>query len=196
MRKAVRFLALTAGLVVFATACGDDTPTGTNSGDPLTTQEALDVYVQLNAAIGQALGGVTAPAATPGASQDPIPTVSANCPYGGSVSVSGDYDIGDFNTNTGEGTISFSLTESISSCGVMSGDIEFTVNGDPNITVGGDITIAQVNQTFDISGTYTMNGGFRYTSDDGRSGSCAMNVSVNYETFSVSGSICGNSLGN
>jgi hypothetical protein len=195
MRKAVRLFALTAGLAFVATACGDDDPTGTgtNSGDPLTTQEALDVYAQLNLAVSQALGGaVPGPAATPGAAMDPIPTVSADCPYGGSVTVSGDVDASDFGQNGG--SLSFTFTESISGCKVMSGGNTFTVDGDPNISISGDIDVTLSNQNYSLSGTYDLDGGFSYTSDDGRSGSCAMDVSVDYGTFSVSGSICGQSI--
>jgi len=193
MRKAARFFALAAGLALFVTACGSDGPTGTNSGDPLTTQEALDVYAQLNLAVSQALGGaVPGPAASPGEAMDPIPNVSADCPYGGSVSVSGDVDAGNFGQNGG--SISFTFTENISGCKVMSGGYTFTVNGDPNIAINGDIDVSIDGQAYDISGTYDLDGGFSYTSDDGRSGSCAMDVSVNYGTFSVSGSICGQSL--
>jgi hypothetical protein len=194
MRKAARFFALTAGLAVFVTACGgDDVPTGTNSGDPLTTQEALDVYAQLNAAVSTALGGaVPGPAASPGAAMDPITPVSADCPYGGSVRVTGDVDASSFGQSGGN--ISFTLIENINGCGVMSGGYEFTVDGDPSIAISGDIDVSIDGQNFDISGTYDLDGGFSYTSDDGRSGSCAMNVSVNYGTFAVSGSICGQSL--
>ena len=194
MRKVARLFALTAGVAVFATACGSDNGTGTNSGDALTTQEALDVYAQLNAAIGTALGGaVPGPAASPGASMDPIPTVSADCPYGGSVSVSGDVDASNFGENGGN--ISFTFTENINGCGVMSGGNTFTVDGDPNISISGDIDVSISGMSYNLSGTYDLSGGFSYTSDDGRSGSCAMDVSVDYGTFSVSGSVCGQSLG-
>ena len=191
MRKAARLFTLAASMALLATACGSDAPTGTNSGDLLTAQEALDVFGQLNAVVGQALGGVaTGPVASPGASQDPIPTVSAECPYGGSVSISGDVDVSNLNQQTGTGSISFDLTESISSCGIMSGGYEFTVSGDPSIVIEGDIDIG----TTSISGTYKMMGGFSYTSDDGRAGSCAMDVSANFTEMSVSGSVCGQSI--
>jgi hypothetical protein len=193
MRKAAKLFALGAGLALFVTACGDDGPTGTNSGDPLTAQEALDVYAQLNTAIATALGGaVPGPAASPGAAMDPIPTVSADCPYGGSVTVSGDVNADNFGENGG--SIDFSLTEEINGCGVLSGGTTFTVDGDPYIAMSGDINVTIDGMSYDISGTYDLDGGFSYTADDGRSGSCAMDVSVNYGTLSVSGSVCGQSV--
>jgi hypothetical protein len=190
MRKVARLFALVAGLALFAAACGSDNGTGTNSGDPLTAQEALDVFTQLNLAISQALGGITAPPASPGAAMEPIPEVSANCPGGGSVTVSGDVT-SNIDQQTLEGNITFDFTESISNCVVTSAGKSFTVNGDPNISIAGDFDISQ--NPVSITGTYDLSGGFRYEGD-GRTGSCAMNVSVNFSNLSVSGSVCGNSI--
>jgi len=188
MKRSTRLLAAAASVTIAVSACGGDS-TGTNAGDPLSVQEALDVYAALNQALAQAFGGVAGPAASPGATMDAIPAVTANCPAGGNVRVSGSYD-SNINSQTGMGDFSFTFKEEINDCKVTSGGNEFTVNGDPDISITGDLTIGE---NFSFTGTYAMTGGFGYTGD-GRSGSCAMDVSVDYGDFSVSGSICGQNI--
>ena len=181
MKKASRIIAGFAALGFAVSACGDDegsTGTSMNSGDPLTTAEALAVYGELQAALNDALAPPIASAAA-----EPIPTTTANCDLGGSISLSGDV------SQSGD-NITFTLNEDINGCVISSGGVTFTVNGAPRIVMSGDISFSGTT----LSGTFDMTGGFDYTSDDGRAGGCAMDVTVDYGTFAVSGTICGNSI--
>jgi len=181
MKKASRLVAGFAALGVAFTACGDDGgATGTNEGSSLDTQESLAVLGALQTAFSQAL----APPAMAPAAAVPIPTTTYDCPNGGTIGLSGDV------STSGQNNFSFDITETVSSCVVTANGIQFTVGGSPNIRLQGDLTIDGVS----ISGAYSMTGGFSYTSDDDRSGRCAVNISVNISNQSVSGNICGNSL--
>ncbi|MDH3290663.1 MAG: hypothetical protein OEO20_00485 [Gemmatimonadota bacterium] len=186
MRRITRLTGTVGALALVLAGCGSDV--GTNSGDPLTQAEAAEIFAQLQTAVADALGSPSAPATVspPEVMAVPIPTSSATCPAGGSVSVSGSAD----ETATG---ISFSLTETVSNCGIVYNTITFTVDGDPHIKISGDITIGGDMQ---VSGTYDMQGGFLYSADDGRAGSCAVDASVNFTTFNIGGSLCGHSLTN
>jgi hypothetical protein len=66
------------------------------------------------------------------------------------------------------------------------------VNGAPNLLISGDVTI---DENFLISGTYTMDGAFRFTSSDGRSGTCDVDVQIALENRTTSGTVCGENVG-
>ncbi len=183
MKKVSGLVAGLAALGLAVTACGDDEgATGTNSGTALNTQESIAVLEALQTAFGQAL----APPAIASAAAEPIPATTYTCPGGGTIALSGDV------STSGENNFSFDITETINSCVVTANSIQFTVSGSPNIRFQGDLTIDP--STLAITGTYSMTGGFSYTSDDDRAGGCAIDISVNFSNQSLSGSICGNSL--
>ncbi len=185
MRPTTRLLTLFAGLTFAAAACGDD-PTGV-TGDPLTQQEAFAIFAELQAAVSDALGGVN-PA--PALVATPIPEVTGNCLGGGTVTISGEAD-DNIDPQTGLGTVSFTLVESIDDCVVNTTGSQFTVNGAPNIIIAGQLTIEQ---DFALSGVYEMDGGFRYTSDDDRAGTCNVDVSIDFSNLTVSGRVCGQNV--
>jgi hypothetical protein len=190
MRKTTRFCTVLAGLTLVFAACGEDT-TGVNSGDLLEADEAFAVFSELQTAVAAALGGVTAPPAVlpAGIMAVPIPESTGNCPAGGTVTVSGNAD--DNLDQNGLGTITFTLREEINDCGVVHNAVTFTMNGAPRITIDGEVTIGP---EFAISGSYNMGGGFSYTSSDGRSGSCALNVGIDFTNLTVTGTVCGQSV--
>ena len=180
MKKASRIIAGFAALGFAVSACGDDEggSTGTNSGDQLSATEGLAIFTALQTALA---GGLATPMATAAIPVDG----SANCPGGGSISLSGDVD-------ADGSSITFDITETISGCIVSSGGVNFTINGDPNIRIQGDLDVNTT--TFATTGTFAMSGGFTYTSDDSRSGSCSISINFDYGDLSVSGSICGTSI--
>jgi hypothetical protein len=186
MRQITRLAGTFGALALVLAGCGSDI--GTNSGDLLTQEESAEIFAQLQTAVANALGSPSAPATVspPEVLAVPIPTSSGSCPAGGTVTVSGSAD----ETATG---IKFSLTEEVSNCGIVYNTITFTVDGDPNIKISGDITIGG---DMEVSGTYDMKGGFLYSADDGRAGSCAVDASIDFTTFDIGGSICGHSLTN
>lgn len=185
MRLTRRLSAVLAALLVTATACGEDA-TGI-TGDPLTQQEAFAIFAELQSAVADALGGV-APA--PALVATPIPEVTGECLGGGTVTVAGDVD-DNIDPQTGLGTISFSLVESVDDCVVQTTGSTFTVNGAPNLLISGDLTVGE---DFAITGTYDMDGGFRYSSDDGRAGTCDVDVSLDFSDYNLSGRVCGQSV--
>ena len=190
MKQATRLLAALVAVGLTVTACGDDGGgTGTTSGDPLTTSE-VDAILSELFDIGFDVGGQSAAAS---ASATPIPfdesiSESAACPGGGSVSLSGNIS-GSVDDVTFVGNLDMTLTEDISGCVITSGTKKFTVNGDPNITITASMTFTQTS----LTGTFTMKGGFKYTSNDGRSGSCGIDMSVNLATLDATGNVCGQS---
>jgi len=190
MQNAPRCLALSATLMFAIAACSGDS-VGVTSGDPLDQQEVLAIFTELNEAVSNAMGGAPSPPASPGAVMDPLPTVTGDCSAGGTVTVSGSAD-GNINQSTMTGTITFDLTESINDCALVHDATAFTLNGNPNIKINGDLDIGE---NFSITGTYEMKGGFLYDADDGRSGTCGIDVSVNFTSLSVGGSICGQNVG-
>jgi len=114
-------------------------------------------------------------------------TYSGACPGGGTIGVSGDFDF--TLDNSGDGTDSSTLTITPSNCSVSN----LTINGDPNITVAMQMSIANDAPVYPI--TVTESGGISYGPNP--SGSCSMNatLTINSETScTISGNICGQSL--
>jgi hypothetical protein len=185
MRPITRLLIAIAGLTLTTVACGDD-PAGV-TGDPLTQQEAFAIFAELQTAVADALGGVD-PA--PALVATPIPEVTGTCLGGGTVTVSGEAD-DNIDPQTGLGTVSFTLVESIDDCVVNTTGSQFTVNGAPNIIISGELTVGE---DFALSGIYDMDGGFRYESDDGRAGTCDVDVSIDFSNLTVSGRVCGQNV--
>jgi hypothetical protein len=57
--------------------------------------------------------------------------------------------------------------------------------------ITGNVTI---DENFVVTGTYTMDGAFRFTADDDRSGTCDVDVDVDLGTGATSGQVCGKSV--
>lgn len=191
MKQATRLLAALLAVGLTVAACGDDGGgTGTTSGDELTMSELNTIFGELFE-IAFGVGGLSSAASAPAA---PVPfnqsiSQTEACPEGGSVSLSGNLS-GTIDDVTLEGNLDMTLTESISGCIIASGTKKFTVDGDPNIQITASVTFRP-----GISGTFTLKGGFKFTSDDGRSGSCGIDMSVNLATEAVTGNVCGRSAG-
>ncbi len=182
-------------LLLGLAACGD----ASSSGDPLTEAEAAE----LAAAIAEA--GFFAPPTGAGQQSPANPadriTITINetapCEAGGTAAVSGSMTV-DYNEQTGAGTMTLSFTMAPSNCGVRteSGKL-FTLSGDPNLKLNGQFTFTQTS----FGGSTTYEGGFRWRSDDGRAGSCRVDMQANYDfnvtetsmsgTATVSGQVCG-----
>jgi hypothetical protein len=185
MYRTVRTFAVIVGLGLAANGCGDGVTDST--GDPLTQEEAFAIYAELQFAVSDALSAQGSAAAGSGAMLvTPITPVTGSCGGGGTVTVTGDVD-DNIDPQSGLGTISFTLTETVDDCIVQTTGANFTVNGSPNIVVAGDLTVGENS----LGGTYDMGGGFAYTSDDGRAGTCGVDVSLNFSNLSVGGTICG-----
>lgn len=184
MYRSACAVALIVGLGLVASGCGDGVTDST--GDPLTQEEAFAIYAELQFAVSDALGAQGSAPAGSGAMMTPITPVTGTCGGGGTVTVTGDVD-DNIDTQTGLGTISFTLTETFDDCVVQTTGPHFTVNGNPNVKIVGDLTVGENS----LGGTYDMSGGFAYTSNDGRAGTCGVGVSLDFSNLSVSGTICG-----
>jgi hypothetical protein len=198
MRK-FRFLPLLVAGAFVVGACSDDNGTGTTAGDTPTAAEQ-DALLEVLALVG-ALPGVGSFDSPAAAGPQAAPQVdidynySDSCPEGGSVNVTGKYssDI-DPNNPTAGGTYSFDITQDFNGCKSADTDntVIVTVDGDPNVKISGDITIGS--SQLDFSGSLSWKGGIKWSSDAGSSGTCAIDVTYNFGTFTGSGSVCGESI--
>lgn len=111
---------------------------------------------------------------------------TGNCPGGGTIGISGDFD---YTLNTsGSGSDSSTLTITPTNCSVSSE----TINGNPNVTVATQINFTNDAPVFPI--TLTETGGISFGPNP--SGSCTVNVTytVNSTSCTASGTICGQSI--
>lgn len=109
-----------------------------------------------------------------------------SCPAGGTIAVSGNVS-GTFSGTSG--SAQEQITATPASC-VVDG---LTINGDPSITVAGQINISNSLPVFPITATET--GGVSFGPNP--SGSCTFNVSVSVSSSlacTISGTACGQTL--
>ena len=195
MRKTfTNLIGLATALTLTVVACGDDV-TG-SSGDELTPTEVNAIFAALSLAFADV--GAAAPAAGP--AQAPIIfdqsiTLTAQCDLGGNIVLSGSLS-GSIDDVTFASDINFTVIFDPNACIVSDGTNTFTVEGDPDITLVLDIVTAGTTEAFTASGT--EKGGFTYTSSDGRSGGCKIDVTYSIvgndagvETIEISGTVCG-----
>ncbi len=203
MKRALRSKWPASLALLVAAACGGS-PTGTNSGDPLTEQEIQAVLD----ALGGSLGGVTSASVVSAnvldsggpnlsTAAEPINVnldVTVPCQSGGNIGLDGSMN-GDVDTQTGEGSVDVDFKWIINGCVVPTQSTTVTVQGDPHIQFAATFTFSQ--DSFSMDGTQA--GGFSFTTGDGRSGSCAIDLSfqssVNYTTNAVTGSFNGTICG-
>lgn len=108
------------------------------------------------------------------------------CSGGGTISVSG--DASGMLDNSGTGSFTAQIMVTPTSC-VVAGT---TFNGDPNIMIGGQISVASNTVAFPV--TFMETGGISFGPNP--SGSCQVNVtySINSSSCTASGTVCGQSV--
>ena len=117
--------------------------------------------------------------------------VSVPC-ESGTLKVSGSID-GTIDNETFATDLTTTVRWEPNACVVNNETTTFTVDGAPRVDLVLDLTTTDESVT--VSGTET--GGFSFTSSDGRTGSCALDVSFSIVTTgtsvnaNVSGAICG-----
>lgn len=204
-------------LFILCIGCGSSNNNGM-SNNSMSQAQAQAVSEQVSQAIVQALGSAV-PSSVP-ASSDLRPNLSTvvsdlhpdtlsgctstttgeNCNFpislpnqpcsgsqGGTISVAGDIS-GTLNTG-GTGSVSANLTITPADCSVSN----LIVNGDPSITVAGQINFADETPTFPI--TFTETGGISYGPNP--SGSCQLNATYTIKSSlscTVTGMVCGQSV--
>lgn len=181
--------ALLAGVALVG-ACGGDGPTA-NSGDALTEPEVQEIAVELFAELGGLFSGGFGTTSEQhelpfglSLSQAAVPISESfdetfPCEGGGTVTLEGEIS-GNVDDETFEGDLDIDLTEDLHACVVEGQNITATVNGEPNIRLRGTFVI----ESESISAEFTYVGGFSFVTDDGRSGTCGIDIS---STLTISG---------
>jgi len=203
-------------LAILATGCGGSSMSSMSStSGPLTAAQAQAVSGQvvqaLTVAIGDALGNVSLAEkphslATVLANAHPETSSSSDCTSnssgtscnvpifysgpcsgGGTIAISGDIS-GTLNTS-GTGDFGTQITVTPTNCAVAG----TTFNGDPSITIGGQISLTDDNISYPIA--FTETGGISYGPNP--SGSCQVNVTYSFNsnlTCTVTGTVCAQSV--
>ncbi len=191
MRKISRnFIGLTTAVALTVVACSDD-PTGVTSGDELTAAEVAVVMAALGSAFESVGVAAQAPPAQAAISVDEsfdesVPCESGNLEMSGSIS-------GSINDETFDMDITMDVSLNPHGCVVGDDENTFTLDGAPEIKVVLDMTSSEGSLT--VSGM--EKGGFSFTSSDGRTGSCAFDVTFSVVTgesgnsSDITGKICG-----
>ena len=202
--KLVRTMALVGALGV--AACGeDDGPVAT--GDALSEAEAAALSEIVLGTAFQATAGIpTSPAPVNGPQAVPFSysadiDATAPCSAGGTASLTGSATInGD--DETGEFSIAYSVTAAYNECGEYAGSQEalFTVGGSLTMTATADYAQGQGQQFGTLTSTGSFTGNVSWSSDDGRSGTCAVNLTSSTTSdgqainATTEGSFCGVSI--
>lgn len=205
-RYRVWTLALVAAVGLAACSGGDDS-TGP-SGDELSAPEAEALAAVIaSEALGLGLeqfsgSGGLAPSGSAASEPQDISidefTIEGPCELGGTVTLTmswsgtADYEVGNID-------LSWNVTQVHDSCVLQEDQYEFTLTGDPDISMTWDMQVTE-NESFDISGGY--GGAVQWSLSDGRSGRCTVDVSFsatgNWATGSgtttVNGHVCGVSV--
>ena len=197
MRKvSTSFIGLTTALALTVVACGDDLTGGTpddelTSGNELTSTEVAAVLAAFGSTFESAASGAQAAPAQVTESVDETFDVSVPC-ESGSIAVSGSIT-GSADVETFISDLTTTVSWDPNACVVGQGTNTFTLDGAPGVELVLHLTSTQVALT--LTGTET--GGFSYTSSDGRSGTCALDVTFSIATTPtgveriVTGTICG-----
>lgn len=190
-------IGLTTALALTVVACGDSL-TGTDAGvDELTNAEVVAFVDVFFGAFDAAEADIDAQEAAAAPAQVPqsfnfsaevsVPCESGSLDVTGTIAVTFD-DVTEYEDGR------FEVSINPMSCLVGEGTNTFTLDGDPRVDIVVDFTVDGDGEH--IEGT--MNGGFSFESSDGRSGSCAIDVSFSFVSdgvsvgvTTVSGTICG-----
>jgi hypothetical protein len=123
--------------------------------------------------------------------------ITMSCPLGGHVVAEGTR-VRDFDRATHSGTIDLDMTKTHEACArtLRGRDVVVTLDGDPTIA----ITAHHAWENHERVGlqTMSMDGGFTWSTADGREGSCTVDVDVVYDpdtrTRTVTGTFCNRTL--
>jgi len=190
-------IGLTTALAFTVVACGDSL-TGVDSGvDELTNAEVAAFVDVFFGAFDAAEADIDTQEAAAAPAQAPqslsfSADISVPCETG-SIHVTASVAV-TFDDVTGDEDGRFEVTVDPMGCVVGEGTNTFTVDGDPRVEIVLDFHVDGDTETVDA----TMQGGFTFESSDGRSGRCAIDVSISLvsdgvsaNVTTVSGTICG-----
>jgi len=191
-----RITCLLAGAVLMA-ACSSDT-TGPKSS--LTRDEALSVAASVAGSLEQApaasmprVGDMPFAAEPHSFTQDV--EVTSPCPFGGTANVQWHMSVTADNT-TGAFTLDATGTHAPAGCKVQHDSTTITVDGNPSLTFEAHMAFLNNQPTAPI--VVKLNGGFNWSADDGRSGSCSINYQETTDLVAKTrvreGSVCGHTV--
>ena len=187
-----RLTGLATALALTVVGCGDGI-TGVDSGDVLTPDEVAAVVAAFGSAFASA--GVSTTQGAAGPAQAPI---SLNQSFDVSVECeSGTFDVsGSMAGSVDDTTFDMDLTMNVrwqpNACVVGAGENTVTLAGAPRVELALEMTSSQ--EVVTMSGRET--GGFSFTTSDGRTGSCAFDVTFSIvsdgpiESSTVTGTVC------
>lgn len=193
MSKLRSYLALLP-IASFAACGGDSDPVGVNSGDALTETEIQAVFFALSDAFASLNQG--AAASGPAMTTYPVnETVTGNavCPQGGGISATGSVR-GSATDEPFELDIRYQVRLSPRGCVVTTEGGTVTLDAKPHLELAANLFLTE--SVIEARGSY--GGGIAFTSTDGRTGSCAFDVSFDVSadlvdqsgSSVVSGTVC------
>jgi hypothetical protein len=202
MFRSFRLPAAFAALALLTAACGDG-PTST-SGDPLSEAEVQEIAGDIFEGVGEMISGSFSPqrsALLPAGLHlniaAPVPfdiSIDESGPCGGegTASVTGSIQ-GSVDDETGAGNLEFDVTQNATNCVIVGATHSYTVSGEPNLHLTG--SFESDGETF--GGSFSLVGGLAFTVDDGRGGTCGIDVTltVNATQTSFSGTYSGTMCG-
>ena len=185
------------GGVIAIAACSDDTTAPT--GDRLSREEALFIASQIVASGDQSTLSAQQNAQT-SARVDPRTItqdlkLSAPCPRGGQVHL--DFDV-DLSFDAAVGSLELDLAGSLQhdACAFERAGVIFTLDGNPDIDF--DAHAEARNHQPAGEHTFEVNGAFRWSTSDGRSGTCAIAIDAvtkfTDRTRTIEGEVCGHTF--
>lgn len=209
MRRSFRLSSLFTAMALATAGCGSDGPTE-NSGDELTEAEMSEIATEMFAGMAGFMSGefsarksALLPEGLNLSINASVPinvTIDESGPCGGdgTFSVSGSVD-GNVDDETGAGDIQLDITQGFTDC-LIEGELHvYTVSGQPNLHMTGDFH-SDGGDEFDA--TFALVGGFGFLVDDGREGTCGIDVTTTVSiigtsvTATAQGTICGITVDN
>lgn len=200
MRKILTKGVLAFALLAATAACDDEGP-AESTGDELTSEEAT-ALAEVMAGLGYASGAgameeqevqaAFVPQSHGGAHYTRTVNITAPCPRGGELEVEATLTGTEYPEEE-RVVVEFEGTHTHSECGVTARQKEFVVTGNPNLSW----SMGLETQHGELAGvlTFDYEGGFDWSSSDGRSGTCTVDlhaeVDVEGQTSSLAGQFCG-----
>lgn len=173
---------------------------GLEPADAALLAEELDALtgMALSTQIGSFLLFSAAPANAAPLPVDRTFTSSRQCPAGGSVTVAGAVK-GEMDRAARSLSLETAATRTEAACAIparRAGGATLTVNGNPNVAVRAATRV--VNGEPSGPQTVTQKGAFNWSSSNGRSGSCTVDLTSTVDftarTYSVKGTLCGQTV--
>lgn len=122
-------------------------------------------------------------------------SVTAPCPQGGNVKVTA-HLTAVVDGATSSFTLDASGTDAPAACKVQHDAVTFTVDGDPSLSFESHVAVVNAKPSAPV--VVKLNGAFKWTASDGRSGTCAIDfketTDLNAKSRVREGTVCGTTV--